>query len=555
MTERRKPGQARAPTGRLIAFEGVDGAGKTTALALLVERLRQRGERVFVPRMGKHHSSRPVRVIRDLTRDRRHLELDPRTELLLYCAREAQVLAELVAPALRDGCTVLIDRSLLTPVVLGRARGLPRETCEQAATAAAAGLQPDLTLVFDVHPRTSRLRKRIERIRNHSDEEGGRKGLAGSAFKERVRDLYTTAALEHGYPLLHAERATPAELAERALRLIDHGAQADLDQSALERVPLWMSTERTELPSALERLPPVLSLYFGAGLLCAREQRRRLLAQEPALCAATLDPEDPLREPLAEVEPDYVLHSDARRPLAGALDLRIRLLARHPAACIRALKHHHDRQADAIRELYADEHPDAVVESLQGRQDAQAQRLRERCWQDASDRARAESLIACRGEAAWREREALLERDPVLGLHTLIGLCEPRAQRWLERYAAVAPKAVLAALAGRSDEQAHRLREAWFATGREVIDSLRGLDDEPSWALRERALQAWPSTVAHSLLGLESRPRAQAMIERCRELGAGDLHLQRRLQQLAERPLWPRWALTRAGFVGLDEVR
>lgn len=56
---------------------------------------------------------------------------------------------------------------------------------------AAAGLEPDLTMVFDVHPCTSRIRKRLERIQSGEAIEGGRKGLAGTAFKERVRDLYS----------------------------------------------------------------------------------------------------------------------------------------------------------------------------------------------------------------------------------------------------------------------------------------------------------------------------------------------------------------------------
>src|SRR5262245_7793926 len=138
--------------GRLIAFEGVDGAGKSTALALVAERLRAQGVSVFLPRLGKQHASRPVRMIRALTRDRRNLELDPRSELLLYCAREAQITNELVRPALARGQTVLIDRSLLTAIALGRARGLPGDDCERVAAAAADGLWPELTLIFDVHP-------------------------------------------------------------------------------------------------------------------------------------------------------------------------------------------------------------------------------------------------------------------------------------------------------------------------------------------------------------------------------------------------------------------
>ena len=187
-------------SARLIAFEGVDGAGKSTALLRVAERLRAQGVRVYLPREGKEHVSRPTRMIRQLTRDPRNYMLSPQAELLLYCAREAQVMNELVRPALARGDTVLVDRSFLTPIVLGMARGLKREECEAAARLASSNLEPDLTLVFDVHPRTSRLRKRIERIRTHALGEGGRKGLAGSAFKERVRDSYARIAHEHGYP-------------------------------------------------------------------------------------------------------------------------------------------------------------------------------------------------------------------------------------------------------------------------------------------------------------------------------------------------------------------
>lgn len=541
-------------SGRLIAFEGVDGAGKSTALALVAERLRMRGEAVYVPRSGKHHTSRSVRAIRDLTRDRCHLELDARTELLLYCAREAQVLRELVAPALREGCTVLIDRSLLTPIVLGQARGLARDDCEQAAALAAAGMHPDLTVIFDVHPRTSRIRKRLERIRNHTTDEAGRKSVLGSALKERIRGLYLSTAEAHGHPVLHAERAAPAQLAERVLRLIDHGAHADLGEDEQDRVPQWIVDYHADFTQALDRLSPQLSVYFGDGLLCARAQRRRTCDAEPALCAATLDPADPLREVLAEREPSYALRGFARMPLGGDSDLRIRLLARHPAACIEALKYQRTPRADAVREMHAEQYPDAVLSSLQGREDAWAWRLRERCWRRAGTRARAASLIACGSDAAWTAREALFEQDPVLGLSSLHGVGGARAQHRLERYAELAPKAVLGALGGRSDAGAHALRAQLFATGREVIDSLRGLDDEPSWTLRERALSAWPSTVAHSLIEIEPHERVRAMLQVCRELGGTDLHLHRRLQQLRERALWPDWARAKVGGAAVEDA-
>jgi dTMP kinase len=83
------------------------------------------------------------------------------------------------------------------------------------------------------------------------------------------------------------------------------------------------------------------------------------------------------------------------------------------------------------------------------------------------------------------------------------------------------------------------------ATGREVVDSVRGLDDAEAWAIREQFLPTWPSTVANSLLGLEREPRAEQMAARCRNSAGGDTHVLRRLQRLTENASWPAWAQTR----------
>jgi dTMP kinase len=541
--------------GRVIAFEGVDGAGKSTAIARVADTLRARGVRVFMPRTGKDHASRPVRAIRDLTRDRRHLTLEPTAELLLYCAREAQVLAELVRPALARGETVLIDRSLLTPEVLGRARGLSEASCAQAAAAAAAGLEPDLTIVFDVHPRTSRLRKQLARIRTHSDERGGRKGLAGSAFKARVRDAYGVLALERGFPVLRCERASPEELARRALLLIDHGAQAATGQSALDRVPQWLVSPELDLHAGLERVPVSCALLLGSNLIATRALRARVWVEEPALCAYTLDAADPLREQLTELEPSYALRGLSGRPLEDEDDLRIRLMARAPDACLTALKHVASVRADALRELSTEERPSAVMASLSGRSDVRALALRARCAARADDRALASGLQQCDDEDAWRLREALLERDPAYGLRSLRGLRGARVDTLLERYADAAPSLVLEALGGRSDAMAYRLRERLGTDAHELLESLRGLDDHAAWALRERTVERDPVGAAHSLLGMPLDARAQALVERCLRAGAGDLHVLRRLEALREQDDAPEWikARRRRASMEMDE--
>jgi dTMP kinase len=523
--------------GRLIAFEGVDGAGKSTALRHVAERLRAQGLSVFLPRTGKEHASRPTRVIRQLTRDPRNYELSAQAELLLYCAREAQVMQELVRPALARGDTVLVDRSFLTPIVLGMARGLSQAECEAAARLGSAGVQPELTLVFDVHPRTSRMRKRIERIRTHALGDGGRKGLAGSGFKERVRESYARIAQERGYPLFHVERATPAELAERVVRVVLHGANAGTGgETPLDAEPRWLVPEGVSLIAALEQLPLADALFLGDGLIATRALRAKALSQEPALAAFTLDLSDPLREAASLLEPEYALSSLHGVPLSGDADLRLRLLPRAAAAALRGLRGLSDAQSDALRAQYAEREPDAVLESLSGRDDADAWALRDRSWNDADDGAHALTLIGCASARAQALRETLFEKNPPLGLASLRGTSTSVGDAWLTRAREHAPKLVLGALAGRSDAFAYQLRGELFDTGREVIDTVRRLPDEAAFALRERAMPRWASTVAHSLLGLPQTPRVRSFYERCRALGARDLHVMRRLTLLDEQP-------------------
>jgi dTMP kinase len=525
----------------LIAFEGVDGAGKSTALRFTAERLRAQGVKLCLPRVGKTHASRPTQMIRELTRDPHNFELSARAELLLYCAREAQVMSELVRPALERGETVLVDRSFLTPIVLGRARGLSAEECERTARLASAGVEPDLTLVFDVHPRTSRLRKRIERIRNHSLGEGGRKGLLGSAFKERVREHYARIAHERGHPILHVERATPLDLAARVVRLLQHGANANTGETPLDLEPRWRCAERCDLVSALEDLPLAEALFLGDGLIATRALRARALAEEPALTAYTLDADDPLREAAAELEPEFALRGLRGKPLSGPDDIRLRTIARAPRAALLALRGLHDDASDALRREHAFREPDALLSSLAFRDDASAWRLRELVWKLSRDEARATSLIGCRDRRSAELRAQLFASHPLLALKSLRGTRSRRGDDWLSSMHAHAPKAVLQALVGRVDPFAQRMRAELFETGREVIDSVRRQADEAAFALRERALTRWPSTVAHSLLGLPDSPRVRAIYERCAALGARDLHVLRRLWLLDEQASQPMW--------------
>lgn len=527
--------------GRLIAFEGVDGAGKSTVIHAVAEHLRASGVTVFMPRTGKEHDSKPARLIRRMTRDTGNYMLSARAELALYCAREAQVLDESVRPALARGETVLIDRSLLTPVVLGcYGRGIDRDEGEAMANSAAGGLEPDQTLVFDVHPRTSRIRKRIERVRNHSNEPGGRKGLMGSALKERVRAGYLALSRERGYPVFHVERVSPTTLSQRVVQVIEHG-KAALHEAPSDAEPTWIVDSRMPFIDALKQLPASVALFMVKGLRAGRDLRARLIEQEPALAVWSMDPEDPLRERALDIDAAYALSGLARRPL-GVDDIRLKYTERAASAALLSLRYLVGGEADQARSAWAEREPSAVIESLAGREDGFANELRARLWKAAAPRSRALSLLACNGDEAWRRREQISERDPVGVALTLRGLVSTRGDSWLQMLMPHAAKIVLRALVGRSDHVAQAMRDALAETGREVIDSVRGQDDEHAWKLREGSIERWPSTVVNSLVGLPDSPRLRRARAACAEAGAGDLHLMRRLCRLDEYPGLPQWA-------------
>jgi dTMP kinase len=529
-------------TPRVIAFEGVDGAGKSTVLELVANHLRSSGVMVRLPRVGKEHASKPIREIRQLTRDRTNLDLSPRAELLLYAAREAQVLEQLVRPALAEGATVLLDRSMLTPVVLGsHGRGLELGMCEAIAHEASGGLHPDLTLIFDVEPRTSRIRKRLEKIRTDDFRNSGRKGLAGSGFSERIREGYLSLAARDGLSVFHCERGTPQQIAARVVAKLQTGS---FDEDAEQAKPWWQVDPELEFEQAIEQLPALVRLYFTRSLSLGRAVRSELFEREPALAIWATDVDDPLLTHALDRAPERVLERLGRLEGAGALSgtmlamvasLRERLLTSHPVVVARSLKRIAGEQADRMRERLVELAPGAVVESLAGRSDAFALELRERLWKQGDVHERAASLQMCEDADAWRRREKLLERDPAVVLPSLLGLDPARVDPILARYVERAPKLVLAALWGRTDAGAHQLRAQLIDTGRELIDSVWGLDDPASWALRERFSERWPSTVVASLNGMSLDARAHTLIARCREVAPTDLFLKRRLA-LLDRP-------------------
>ncbi len=142
-----------------IAFEGLDGSGKTTQIALLSDFLRAQGHRVFTTREpgGTSIGERIRAVLHDL----RHAEMHPHTELLLYAASRAQLVAEEIHPRLERGEIVLSDRFAdSTLAYQGYGRGLPLDTLRTILDFATGGLYPDLVVYLDIAPEEGLRRNR-----------------------------------------------------------------------------------------------------------------------------------------------------------------------------------------------------------------------------------------------------------------------------------------------------------------------------------------------------------------------------------------------------------
>jgi dTMP kinase len=170
--------------GKFITLEGIDGAGKSSHLAWIAERLRQAGRDVVVTREpGGTPLGEKLREI--LLRD----SMDAGSEtLLIFAARQAH-LAQVVRPALARGAWVVSDRFTdATFAYQGGGRGFPVDKLRILEAWVQEGLQPDLTLYFDVPVSTGQARlKKAQGTPDRFERED-------AAFHERVRAVYLERA-------------------------------------------------------------------------------------------------------------------------------------------------------------------------------------------------------------------------------------------------------------------------------------------------------------------------------------------------------------------------
>lgn len=177
--------------GKFITFEGPEGGGKSTHVRELADALRAEGHKVLVTR--EPGGTRLAEKIRGLVRE--EIEDPPvtRSEVLLFLASRAQVVANVIKPALARGEWVICDRFAdSTFAYQGYGRGIDVQLLKNFNDFATEGLVPDLTILLDVPPEVSRARLAARQAATATQAD--RIEQAGEMFHRRLRDGFLELA-------------------------------------------------------------------------------------------------------------------------------------------------------------------------------------------------------------------------------------------------------------------------------------------------------------------------------------------------------------------------
>jgi dTMP kinase len=187
------------PSGKFIVFDGPEGAGKSTQVKLLQNRLESAGQNVLLVRdPGTTAIGEKIRAI---LLDPAHAEMAMRCEMLLYMAARAQMMQQFILPALQKGHIVISDRFVSSTLAyqLG-GDGLTAEEIRAVASIAITNRWPDLTLILDIPVATSmnRLKRTKDRIEQRP-----------MSYHEQVHKNYLSqaAADPKRYKIINADRS------------------------------------------------------------------------------------------------------------------------------------------------------------------------------------------------------------------------------------------------------------------------------------------------------------------------------------------------------------
>lgn len=191
--------------GLFISVEGGEGAGKSTVLSIIHDKLSKKSYDVMITR--EPGGIEIAEKIREIILDPSHITMDGRTEALLYAAARRQHLVEKVLPALEEGKIVLCDRFVDSSLAYqGAARGLGMDEVFKINQFAIADCMPQLTLLFQVRPEVG-----LQRIQANQEREQNRLDLEHLKFHEQVFEAYQQLAekFPERIKVINAEQELP----------------------------------------------------------------------------------------------------------------------------------------------------------------------------------------------------------------------------------------------------------------------------------------------------------------------------------------------------------
>ena len=189
--------------GIFITMEGPDGSGKSTQIDLLREYLEKEGYDVLITR--EPGGTRISEAIREVILNKEYTEMSPVTEMLLYASARAQLINEVVGPALESGKAVISDRFVDSSLVYqGIARGLGVENVYNINLQAIGKYMPDVTFLLDLPADIGIARKKdqkeldrmeSESLQFHRDVADGYRSLA-ERFPDRIEKIDATLPID-----------------------------------------------------------------------------------------------------------------------------------------------------------------------------------------------------------------------------------------------------------------------------------------------------------------------------------------------------------------------
>jgi len=208
------------PKGKFITFEGGEGCGKSTQVQRLKAALERKGISVLLTR--EPGGTRLAEQIRSLLKDETEDPPCDRAELLLFLAARAQLVKNVIRPALEAGTWVISDRfSDSTLAYQGYGRGLSLDVISAANDFACEGLKPDRTILLDVDPVTSRARMRGREASTNTKAD--RIERAGDDFHARLRKGFLElAAAEPSRIVTIDASGTEDDVWERVWKSLTH---------------------------------------------------------------------------------------------------------------------------------------------------------------------------------------------------------------------------------------------------------------------------------------------------------------------------------------------